>query len=349
MTDMIQELIEELGKSTAYTEEFDSEVKVIQTAISVVFLAGNFAYKISKPVDFGFLDFTTLEKRKECYDKEVSFNSMISPELYKGVVPILVNESGKISVAVDSNTSGNIVEYAIKMKRCDPNNVMKELLKSDKVSSEQIVEMAKIIAEFHQKAPISEEISNYGKREIILENWVENFEQTQGAKGLMISSSNFEYVKEKIETFLDENSELISKRVHSGKIKHCHGDLHSGNVFIEKDEQGNDKIMVFDGIVFNKRFPNSDTIADLAFMVMDLLFNGKEEFSKLLISNYQKVINDEDMDKLMAFYICYRAYVKGKINFFMYSDPNMPEESKSEILAEGKKYFELAVEYAEKV
>lgn len=341
MSDHIQELIESLQKSEAYSHSVDGEVKVIHTAISVVFLTGSYAYKISKPVNFGFLDFSSLEKRKVCYDKEVKFNSLISPELYLGVVAIARDQNNSIKVG---STDGEIIEYAIKMKQCKQNSVMKELLKENKVSSKQIIELAKIIAAFHQKAPMSEEISNYGKMENMKHNLFGNFEHTVGAKDILLPSEDYDFMKRKMEAFLENNSDLIASRVEKGHIKHCHGDLHSGNVFIEDGE-----IIIFDGIVFNKEFPNSDTISDLAFMLMDLEFFGHKDKADLLLETYQEIIQDRDMDKLLTIYKCYRAYVRGKIQFFIYSDPNVPEESKDTIVAEGKKYFELARKYAEEL
>ena len=341
MSEHIQYLIEAMQKSEAYSHPTSEEIKVIHTAISVVFLTGKFAYKISKPVNFGFLDFSTLDRRKKCYDKEVEFNKLISPELYHGVVNIVQNENGNIKV---DSSDDNVIEYAIKMKQCDQNNVMKELLKLNKVNSEQINDLANTIYTFHKKAPVSEEISSFGKMKTVKGNWDENFEQTQNAKEKMISSENFAYIQEKVEKFLQNNNELIGKRVEKGNIKHCHGDLHSGNVFIE-----NGQIIIFDGIVFNKRFPNSDTISDLAFMLMDLEFLGFNKFSELLLNKYQEKMQDEDMKILLPFYKCYRAYVKGKINFFVSNDDNVPEKAKINIIDEGKKYFELARKYAEEM
>ena len=286
------------------------------------------------------MGFTTLEKRKECYDKEVEFNSLISPELYLGVVPIVCDSAGEIIVdppVID----GDVVEYAIKMKQCDQKSVMKKLLQNDSVTPEQIIGLGKIIATFHSKAPMSEEISSYGNMETVRGNWTENFEQTEGAKEKLISSGDFDLIKKKVENFLANNVELIQKRVDQGHIKHCHGDLHSGNVFIEDNE-----IIIFDGIVFNKRFPNCDTIRDICFMILDLEFHGREDFACLLLETYQSIAQDPDISALADFYKCYLAYVRGKIQFFVYSDPSVPKEAKESIAAEGKKYFALSKQYA---
>ncbi len=341
MAEQIQELIEALQNPKAYLNPITTEIKLIHTAISVVFLAGDFAYKISKPVNFGFLDFTTLPQRKECYDKEVEFNSLISPQLYKGVVAITKNSNGEIKIDSDD---GEIIEYAIKMKRCNPNNVMKERLGRGEVTQAHVIELAQIIAAFHKKAPMSDEISSYGKMEAVSLNLMDNFEHTKKAIGLLVSPADFDFMKTKVKNFLESHAELIAHRVSSGHIKHCHGDLHSGNVFIENDE-----IIVFDGIVFNKRFPNCDTICDLATMITDLEIFDREDLALTLIETYQQEIDDEDLKTLLPLYKCYRAHVRGKIQFFMYSDPSIPDEKKEKIVAEGKKYFAFAKKYAEQL
>ncbi len=340
----MENLIKSLIKGCAYPHKVDN-VQLIQTHISLVFLTGEFAYKICKPVNFGFLDFSTLDKRKVMCEKEVKFNSLISPELYLGVVEIWKQDGGYV-VDLESNSileDGEIVDYAIKMKQCNPDTVLKNLLIDDNVSEQLIIELARKIAEFHQIAPTSEAISKYGQIETIKFNWGENFEQTTNLVEDLISKEDFNFVKHKVNFFIETNQELFSKRVQENKIKHCHGDLHSGNIFVE-----NSHLLIFDGIIFNERFPNSDIIADLAFMTMDLEFLGKENFSKLLIAEYLKVNPDEDMSKLLDFYACYRAYVKAKVVSFMLFDDNVPADKKEQTKEEVKKYFSLVKKYAER-
>ena len=139
-------------------EIFLKKVPLIQTHISKVFLTGEYAYKICKPVNFGFLDYSTFEKRKENCEKEVEFNKQISPELYLGVVPVRETENG---LAVEGN-DGEIVDVAMKMKQCSQENIMKHMLQNNLISNEQMEELAMRIWNFHKNAPSSEEISQYG-------------------------------------------------------------------------------------------------------------------------------------------------------------------------------------------
>ncbi len=335
----LQEIIKALQKSESYVHPA-GDIKPIITAVSIVFLTGDFAYKINKPMNLGFLDFSTLERRKEQCEKEVKYNSLISPELYLGVVPITQTGDGKILV----NGSGKIIEYAVKMKQMNPEATMNNILKEKKITTQNAKELAKTIHQFHLKAPANEEISTFGKFDSVKFNWDENFLQTEKYKDKLIQTKLFSLIQEKINNFLTKNRDLIEQRVSKDKIKHCHGDFHSGNVFFHEG-----KPLVFDGIVFNQRFPCSDVIAEIAFMAMDLDFHKQESLAKTFINEYQRLSNDEDIAKLLDFYKCYRAYIRGKIACFTYDDANLSLVEKEKTKQTAGKYFELAKEYAERL
>jgi uncharacterized protein len=329
----MKDLIQQLQQADAYSHEVNG-VKVIQTAVSVVFLTGDVVYKICKPVNFGFLDYSTLDKRHTCCVDEVEFNKLISPELYLGVVEI--RKIGE-RLVVDGN-EGEVVEYAIKMKQCNPDTIMSNQLDRGLITEKHIIELANRIFSFHSKAPTSEDISQYGSIENVTRNTVENFDQTRERFG---NSEEFKFIEEKSMKFIEENKGLFEVRIAENKIKHCHGDLHSGNIFVEED-----KIIIFDGIVFNKRFPCSDVIADIATTLTDLDFHEKNDFSKLLINKYKELSGEENIDTLLNFYKCYRAVVKFKINGFMLGDEHVPEEDKIKIKDDAEKYVKLAYNYA---
>jgi len=334
--DQVAKIIEALQKKEAYPHTV-KEIKVIITAVSVILLTGEYVYKFNKPLNLGFLDFSTLNKRKEQCEKEVKYNSLISPKLYLGVSCINQDQKGIITI----DGSGETIEYAIKMKQMNPDAVMSSILKEDKIGPEQVRKLAEKIHAFHQIAPTDEHISSYGKLKSIKYNWDENFVQTQKYKDLLIPSLHFDLIQNKVNTFLEDNSALIESRVVKNKIKHCHGDFHSGNVFVTKED-----LHIFDGIVFNERFPCSDVIAEVAFMAMDLEYHERTDLSNVFIAEYQKLSGDEDISKLLNFYKCYRAYIRAKINCFTWEDPNLTPEKKLFHAEEAKKYFELSNNYA---
>ncbi|HLD00937.1 MAG TPA: gluconokinase [Candidatus Nanoarchaeia archaeon] len=337
---MLKQIITALSDNQSYPHPVD-KVEVIQTATSVVFLTGQQVYKIGKPVNFGFLDLSTLDKRKQNCHNEVRLNSLVSPEMYLGVVPV-INHNGFIRLSGGENTTGEIVEYATKMKQLSQDNILTTLLNQNKVSPQQIKRLAQQIFKFHSEAQKSAEISKFGELETVAGNWEEHFEQTKAAVPVMLNREDFEFMEQKVRSFIQENKNLITNRIIKNNIRHGHGDLHSGNIFLEGK-----KITLFDRIVFNQRFPCSDVISDLAFLAMDLDSLGKENFSHLLVEEYQKLSQDEDIDKLLNFYKCYRAYIRAKINWFFFNEATISEAEKLSCKETSQKYFNLALSYAQ--
>ena len=258
--------------------------------------------------------------------------------MYLGVVPIVKDHQGNISI----DRSGEAVEFAVKMKQMDPDAIMSSFLLKDKINNLHIKDIAKEIYSFHQKAATNQEIALFGKVESIQFNWDENFRQTQAYKDAIINSEDFTFIQKKVNQFILRNEELFNSRVINNKIKHCHGDFHSANIFIT----GNGPL-IFDGIVFNQRFPCSDIIAEIAFMAMDLDFYGRKDLSDLFVDEYLTLSDDEDIPKLINFYKCYRAYIRAKINCFTSDDKNLTTEEKEKTSLTAKEYFNLAKIYAE--
>ncbi len=339
MGGLLKDIIDALEKPLAYPHS-TANIKRIITGASAVFLTGTKAYKLNKPVNFGFLDFSTLEKRKDQCEKEYRYNSRISPGLYLGVVAITKDELGKITLG----GPGKVIEYAVMMNQLDPSFIMSDLLKQGKVSRMHLHDIADKIFSFHQQAHTDAEISSFGSLKSIRFNWDENFEQTEKYRQSIISGKDFQSMQTKINEFIEKNKELFDKRANGGKIKHCHGDFHSANVFITPDG-----IYIFDGIVFNQRFPCSDIIAEIAFMAMDLEFHGRKDLAEAFISRYQELSRDGDIPHLLDFYKCYRAYIRAKINCFTSEDNNLTEEERNGAVSSARQYFLLAKDYADKL
>lgn len=337
MVDSVGEIMRGLENDSAYTHSTNLIQRII-TGVSVVFLTGDFAYKFNKPLNLGFLDFSTLEKRKDQCKKEFRYNSLVSPELYVGVSTINKDQNGNISV----DGKGEVIEYAVKMKQLDPSLIMSELLVKNKISAEHLQKLAHKIFSFHQRAIADEETASFGSAEMVQFNWDENFQQTEKYQQKIIPENDFTFMQQKINQFIQKNKDLFSERIKKKQIKHCHGDFHSANVFVTPAG-----IYIFDGIVFNKRFPCSDIIAEIAFMSMDLDFHGKKDLAEAFVKEYQKLSKDLDIPKLLDFYKCYRAYIRGKINCFTSDDLNLTAEEKKKAVDGAEKYFHLAKKYAE--
>jgi len=317
----------------AYDEE-SGKIELTQTHISFVFLTRNFVYKVKKAVDLGFLDFTTLERRRFFCEKELELNRRLCGDMYLEVVPI--NRSNVIKIKGEGET----VEYAVKMKRMPQERMMNKLLEENKVDSKLIDRIAKIIAEFHSNAETNRRIGEFGSLAIIETNWDENFEQTREFVSKTISTKNFKLIHERISDFMKKNVPFFEKRMAEGRVRDCHGDIHSGNIFVT------DRIYVFDAIEFNERFRYSDVASDIAFLAMDLDLKERTDLSNFFVARYVKYSGDQELTKLLPFYKCYRAYVRGKVISFKLEDPSVGREEKSAAMTEAKAYFKLASTYA---
>jgi aminoglycoside phosphotransferase family enzyme len=329
-----KEMLEALKNKEAY-DEVVKEIRLIQTHISWVFLTGDFVYKIKKPVDFGFLDFTTLEKRKKFCEKELEINRMFSPDIYLGVIPV-----SKFSVSIKLNGPGETIDYAVKMKQLPQENLMDRMLGRGEIQTGTIDKIVDSLMKFYSKTPTYREPHAIGSLDTVKFNWRENFQQTRDFIGKTIDRQTYDTIKQKAENFMEENGELFRKRLSDGFIKRCHGDLHSGNVFVVGD-----KIYVFDAIEFNDRFAISDVANDIAFLAMDLDFRQRKFLSDYFIKKYIEKSGDENIRKFLDFYKCYRAYVRGKVVGFRINDPNMLDDEKKEATEEARLYFLLAKEY----
>ena len=327
-----KQVVEALLNSQAYPEEA-GKVELIQTHISFVFVTKNFVYKLKKAVNFGFLDFSTLEKRHFYCEKELELNRRLCADVYLEVVAI--NKSNIIRI----KGNGEIIEYALKMKRLPQQRLMTLLLKDGKVNNKTIDELAKIIAEFHSKARNGSEINDFGSLKIVKTNWDENFAQTLNYVNQSISQADFEFIQSRINDFMEKNNSLFKNRIKNHKIRDCHGDLHSGNIFIT------DQICIFDAIEFNDRFRYSDVASDVAFLAMDLDFQNRSDLSNYFIDRYIIYSNDQELIKVLSFYKCYRAYVRGKVISFKLDDPNVADAEKKAALKEAQAYFRLAGKY----
>jgi len=328
-----KQVVEALMKPEAYDEE-PGKIELTQTHISFVFLTRNFVYKVKKAVDLGFLDFTTLEKRRFFCEKELELNRRLCGGMYLEVVPI-----NKLNI-IKIKGEGQTVEYAVKMKRMPQEKMMNKLLEENKVDNKLIDEIAKIIAEFHSKAETNRRISEFGSLAIIETNWKENFDQTREFVGKKISIEDFKLIRERIEDFMKRNVPFFEKRMAEGRVRDCHGDIHSGNIFVT------DRIYIFDAIEFNERFRYSDVASDIAFLAMDLDFKERTDLSNFFVERYVKYSGDQELTKLLPFYKCYRAFVRGKVTSFKLKDPSISIEEKKAATKEAKAYFKLASTYA---
>ena len=325
-----------LLKPEAYPHPVDT-VQLVQTHISFVLLAGDFVYKFKKPVDFGFLDFSTLTKRKHCCEQELLLNRRLCPEIYLGLVEINEKDGG---LTLDGK--GDIVEYGVKMQRMPEEQMMVQVIERGELTADHIDSLVEVMVPFYEQAERSEEIDGFGTAEAVAVNVLENFEQTEGfIGGEALSQQQFDEISSYARAVLAKK-DMFQTRISQGRIRDCHGDLYSANICLA------DKVYIYDCIEFNRRFRYCDVASDVAFLAMDLDFHGLDELSALFIDRFCEKAGDDDLRGMLNFYTCYRAYVRGKIGLFTAGDPAVDPEVKEKNLAAAAKYFSLAQRYAQK-
>jgi aminoglycoside phosphotransferase family enzyme len=315
--------------------DLPEEVEFIETHISLVFITGKHVYKVKKPVNFGFLDFTSLDKRKFFCEQEVKLNRRLSPDIYLGVVEITIDR-GRISI----NGKGRVEEYAVQMKRIPEELLLDKLLQKGRVDREMMGALSERLARFYASAETNEHIRSFAKPERVKQDTDENFEQTRKYIDAVISKPIYEEIQKRTNEFFSTREELFHRRIVSDRIRDCHGDLRLEHIFWGKE------IAIFDCIEFNERFRYTDVAADIGFLAMDLDYQGREDLSEHLIRTYIEKSGDQDLSLMLNFYKCYRAYVRGKVESFRLDDPHIPELEKAGALRRAKRYFELAHRYA---
>jgi len=312
-------------------------IELVQTQMSFVILAGDMVYKVKKPVNLGFLDYTTLERRRYYCQQEVSLNRRLCPDAYLGVVPI-TSQAGNIQL----DGKGDAIEYAVKMRHLPADAMLDSLLVRKQASPEMLTSVAVRLAEFHRSAETGDRISAFGGLDTVNQNTGENFVQTEKYIGTAISPGQYRRIKDYTEGFMRDNASLFQKRVADGRIRDCHGDLHAAHICF------NDGICIYDCIEFNDRFRYCDVAAEVAFLAMDLDRYRRADLSRHFVDAYVAHSHDEELVRLLHFYKCYRAYVRGKVACFKFDDPYVSPAERDTILSEARGYFALAESYAGK-
>ncbi|MBM4275074.1 MAG: hypothetical protein FJ134_11525 [Deltaproteobacteria bacterium] len=329
------DLPEALLDPSAYPEPTTS-VELVQTHISYVFLTDRFAYKVKKPVDLGFLNFTTLRRRHYYLHEELVLNRRLCPEIYREVLPIVAHYR-----RVEVGGKGHAVEYALKMVRMPQDRMMDEVADRGELHRGIMDRIIEKLVPFYETAATGPRINKFGEPAIIAYNHEENFSKTEALVGDFLSRELFEEIRAFARHFLSRNRALFLKRIKDGRIRDCHGDLHMKNICLA------DGLYIFDCIEFNPRFRYGDVAADIDFLAMDLDFHGRQDLGRHFVERFAASSRDQELLVMLDFYKCYRAYVRGKINAFAALEPEVPPEEREKARKTAQAYFELAGRYAE--
>jgi hypothetical protein len=306
-------------------------VRLVQTHISWVFVAGERVYKLKKPVDFGFLDFSTQTRRARACRREVALNRRLAPDLYLGVVPIYGSPLGGFSLS----PPGRVIEHAVVMRLLPQGRLLSALLARREADTADLRRVARRIAAFHaQAAPAA---ARWRRVAVLEANLRENFRQTVPFLGRTVSGGDYLLVWDYNHDFLERRRALLEKRLHDGRIRDGHGDLHAEHVWV-----GRAGVLAYDCIEFSDRIRQCDVAADIAFLYMDLLHHRRPDLAAALMGEYLRRTGDWEVRLLVPFYACYRAVVREKVESFRLADPGIPARSKRAAARRAAGYFRLA-------
>src|SRR5213082_847733 len=328
-----QELVSFLEVPASYPHG-PPEVRSIQTHISWVFIAPPFVFKVKKAVNLGFLDFSTLEKRRHSCQRELELNRRLCPSVYLDIVPIYKSVSG-----FSFKAEGAIAEYSVKMRQLPDGWFLSELLVKRFVGENEINRVISCLDRFYESETSTPEIEQWGTPEKLKISTDENFLQVEPFVGRTISPAAFETIRHFTNHFYAANEKLFRERVQQHRIRDCHGDLHLDHIHITLEAT-----TTFDCIEFNDRFRFIDIANDLAFLAMDFDFEGRSDLGNLLLRNAAREFGDDGILKVSDFYKCYRAFVRGTVESIQAMEPETvnPEEH----IKQAARYFRLALRYA---
>jgi uncharacterized protein len=313
-------------------------VEVRETHISLVFLTDHFAYKIKKPVNLGFLDFSTLDRRRFYCEQELTLNRRLSSGVYAEVVTLRQDHQH-----YTFSNHGQVVEYAVKMRRLPEDRSLEALLRDDQVTPAMIDTLARRLADFHADHPLPVSSEPYGTLERVRADWEENFAQTADAVGRSLSPQISRTIQQAVTLFISRHANWFAQRVQEGRIRDCHGDLRAEHVYFEPGQ-----MQIIDCIEFNQRFRFIDVSSEVAFLAVDLERLGALAWAHRFVRAYVHASRDVMLYRLLDFYRCYRAYVRGKVTSIrLQASP--PPELRSRLQRRAETYYTLAAHYAERL
>ncbi|MCP5180515.1 MAG: AAA family ATPase [Pseudomonadales bacterium] len=286
------------------------DVRLVETHISWLLLTGDYVYKLRRPVNFGFVDFSTAERRqRDCYE-EVRLNRHFTPELYVGVVPVVRDAAGSIRVDVSGSPQGGgdleVVEWAVRMHQFDPVHLVDTLLAGGRLNEAHFRRFGSELATQHEALP-RREASARDAAQAMLAPALDNF-RVLGERCSPALAPRLHRLREATQAAHAAIARLARERLAAGFVRECHGDLHVGNLVLLDG-----RIRAFDCLEFNPGLRWIDTLSDVAFLVMDLVARGQQALAYTFLDGYMDACGDYDGLRMLNFLAAYRAMVRAKV------------------------------------
>ncbi|MGD2116939.1 MAG: AAA family ATPase [Chromatiales bacterium] len=318
-------------------QRFSACVTRIETHISVILLVADKAFKIKKPVNFGFLDFSTLQKRHFYCEEELRLNSRLVPDLYQSVVAIYgTAEQPALEAA------GDAIEYMVQMQRFDQDGLLDRMIRKSALDAQQMDQLADRLAAFHLEIPAATDLDQPGKPADTEFAAIQNFEQIRPLLDQVINadSQKLQQLEDWTRQQCKELQPLMQQRKAEGFIRECHGDMHLGNIALIDSE-----ITIFDGIEFNDSFRWIDVMSELAFLLMDLDSHDRADFAARVLNRYLEHTGDYAGLQLLHFYQVYRAMVRAKVSALRLGQADVEADERQQLSQAFNHLIELAAGY----
>ena len=345
MTDTcLPPLIQQMLQPGFYPHGVTEPVQLIQTHASFVLLTGDYTYKLKKTVNFGFLDYSTLEKRQHFCTQELLLNRRTAPEIYLEVLPIVqIGDSFQFCSNLPAITPVEFaVEYVLKMREFPQDSLLLSLLERGLLTEQLIADLGSEVAKFHSTAISNTYIRTFGEVSKIRTAINNNYLISQKYIGGSQTQKQYHETKDYTDAFFATNQELFNLRMANNKIRECHGDLHLRNIAFWQD-----KILLFDCIEFNEPFRFVDVMYDVAFTVMDLESRGRRDLGNAFLNTYIEQTGDWEGLQLLPLYLSRQAYVRAKVTSLMLDDAAISTAQKAQISQTAGHYYKQAWQYTQ--
>ena len=334
-------LIQQMLQPDFYPHPVTDPIRVVQTHISYVVLTGDTVYKLKKPVNFGFLDFSDLSQRHFFCQEELRLNRRLSPALYVAVVAIAHDPQTSQYVLTDSEGASPPVEYAVQMRQFDQDGL--QLLQQGDLTPGHMHGLAQQVAAFHRTARTDADVQAYSSLEVLRRVEANNFKLSQPYIGRTQTQTQFDQTVAFVDQFVTEHVAGFQQRQTAGYIREGHGDLHLSNICRYQGQ-----LYIFDCIEFNQDFRNIDVIYDIAFLVMDLTFHQRPDLANVFLNTYLEYTGDYSGAQLLPPYLCMRAYIRGNVGSLALDDAAIAPAKKSALLEKAQAYYHLAWTYTQR-
>ena len=323
-----RQLIEALRQPDRYPHPA-GPVTLIETHISWVLLAGDYAYKIKKPVNLGFVDFSTLELRRRYCEEEIRINSRLAPSIYLAAVAIRGTPDEPAFTG-----HAHVIEYAVRMRRFPDEALASRMLAAGTLTPAHVIELAGRIADFHAAAPVASAPDSYGEPHSILRSALENITPILAHCASDDDRLKLQALWHWTERHFELLREVFIERKRRGHVRECHGDLHLGNIALLDGAMS-----AFDGIDFSDHLRWIDVVNEVAFTVMDFTAHGRRDLATLFLNTYLERTGDYEGLAVLTFYTVYRALVRAKVECLRMQAAG---GGNSRLPAECERYLDLA-------